>query len=125
MANSDVDIKIAEEDIVTYKCLAPSTEEEGAFFPPPFGKRITIGETYAIHGLNYNDHYREYIDTSNLLISSPSLDATIKNMEFWHGELVIVTCIIPKNTEYYTFIDRLGDKSYSSKSLKFVKIFNT
>ena len=118
--------KVAEEDIVCYKALIYTKNEQTGkefYISPFYSKTWEKGKTYDALALwprltvaVEDGYFHAYQQFSNAEALAKSF------LGIYYSEMVIAKCIIPKGSEYYVGWDNSSVGCYASKSLKIEEV---
>lgn len=136
-------LKIAEDDIVCYKVVTVVKEGRYKFMTKVLRylhllKRfetwyqdapVTIGETVSAEP-EYTKEELEEIDNQYITIAEGFIHSftklndakTFVKCSSWATYSIVVKCVIPKGTYYFTGEDSNGVPNYASCQLKYVKV---
>ena len=111
--------KVAKEDIVCYKWCEKWNTSNGEIILTPYREvKVEIGETYKSNLIKVNGIQ----PVVNIGIHSFARKRAAKKDYINYGDGdIIIKCIIPAGSTYYTGMF-LGKKSYASDTLKYVEI---
>ena len=129
---------VADEDIVCYKIMKTSLDEEKGYFSPYMDTMWEIGKEYNHDSLNYEElplHYGrssgEYAFSVGYYHSFKNITDAIAhtnlaNHRMTFGSIcVVMKCVIPKGTEYYEgdgAFNCYREDGYASRNIKTVEV---